>query len=201
MSRPQNNPGKAGENVGEALNEHRLRQAALRSGQDEHTMDRLLRRVRKSDDDDALAAEFAEIREQMPAFRELPEHFAWEPLAADMKANIALGLEAGEAVKPRLLGPPLSLQARLVIAALTLLMISGYWWQMPRRQSSSAELQRAVLQTAPGQVGMSENDASFALVFPELQASTVFSGASGSMRADFVDDETGQLTVAHVYLD
>jgi hypothetical protein len=27
------------------------------------------------------------------------------------------------------------------------------------------------------------------------------SGAQGSVRADFVDEETGQLTVAHVYME
>jgi len=199
MSRQQNKPSAdAREQLD--VRQHRLRNQALRSGGDEHAVDRLLRGIIRRDADDEMVEEFRKVRETMPAFRELPEHFAWESLSADMKANIALGLEAGDAVRPRGTVKPIGLRAGLVMAMLTLLMISGYWWQMPRRQPVP-QVHQAVLQAGPGQVGVSEDETAFTVVFPEMQASTVFSGASGSVRADFVDDETGQLTIAHVYLD
>lgn len=150
--------------------------------------------------------EFRQIRAGMSAFQDLPPYFAWDTLAREMKANILLGVEAGEIVRPRRLHAPIGLRAGLAMAALTLLMISGYWWQMPHRWRASRPDAQAVLQAAPGQlgvgqVGVENQESGFALVFQSSAGNSLVSGASGAVRADYVDSETGQLTVAHVYLD
>src|SRR5690606_8424166 len=67
------------------------------------------------------------IREEMPRLQELPEYFAWDDLAAEMKANILVGVEAGEAIRPRSEAVALGWKAGLVFAGIALLMVSGYW--------------------------------------------------------------------------
>src|SRR5262245_31994762 len=67
---------------------------------------------------DEVAA-YREMREMLPDLAELPE-VAWNRLAADMRANIRLGLAAGECVREveeAGLGPsPLFGKARAVLA-------------------------------------------------------------------------------------
>lgn len=174
---------------------------ALVAGGEVTLWQRMLARYRASKRGADDAEEFRQIRRQMPRFRELPGHFAWDSLAAEMKANIVLGVEAGEAVRPRFQVRPIGWRAGLVMATLSLLMISGYWWQMPRRWVQPPAFHQAVLQASPGQLGVRLQESGFSVMFQETTASTVLSGASDSVRADFVDTETGQLTVAHVYLD
>jgi hypothetical protein len=175
---------------------------ALAAGGDASLWQRLRAKLApKRPQDAAVEQEFRRIRGELPRFQELPPYFAWDTLASDMKANILLGLEAGEAVRPRRLHPPIGWRAGLAMAALSLLMISGYWWQMPHRWVKPALADQAVLQSAPGQLGVHQQQGGFTLVLPDQSTSTTLSGASGALRADFVDSETGQLMVAHVYLD
>ncbi len=175
---------------------------ALAAGGETPLWQRLRARFRgSSPEEDAIEREFRQIREQAGKFRELPPYFAWESLATEMKANILLGVEAGEAVRPRRLHPPIGWRAGLAMAMLSLLMISGYWWQMPHRWIRASVPQQAVLEAAPGRLAVEQKEGGFALIFQEQSGSPLLSGASGGLRADFVDTETGQLTVAHVYLD
>lgn len=183
----------------------RQQRRALAAGGDAPLWQRVCARFRKrdleQDEDAAVEQEFRQIRNEMGNFRELPPYFAWEPLALEMKANILLGVEAGEAVRPRPLHPPIGWRAGLVMAALSLLMISGYWWQMPHRRMQAPALEQAVMQAGPGSLAVEQQEGGFALMFQEQSSNPLLSGASGALRADFVDSETGQLTVAHVYLD
>lgn len=179
----------------------RERSQALTAAGDASLWQRLLARWRGTPPDDRAEEEFRQIREHMGQFRDLPPYFAWESLAQEMKANILVGVEAGEIVKPRRLHPPIGWRAGLAMAAVTLLMISGYWWQMPHRWRASLPTTEAVLQTGPGQLGVAQQESGFALMFQESAGNSLLSGASGAVRADYVDNETGQLTVAHVYLD
>ncbi|MCW5965837.1 MAG: hypothetical protein KIT83_17490 [Bryobacterales bacterium] len=179
----------------------RQHRQALAAGGDASVWQRFLARFHKRDEDATVEREFRRIREELGNFQELPPYFAWEPLASEMKANILLGVEAGEAVRPRRLHPPIGWRAGLAMAALSVLMISGYWWQMPHRRMQPPSLEQAVLEAAPGRLSVEQQEGGFALMFQEQGSNPLLSGASGSLRADFVDIETGQLTVAHVYLD
>ncbi len=179
-----------------------LQSHALAAGNDVSLWQRLRARVfRQSSNDLAAEHEFRQIRQELPRFQELPPYFAWEPLAKDMKANILLGLEAGDAVRPKRLHPPIGWRAGLAMAMLSILMISGYWWQMPHRWIKPSLLEQAVLEAAPGRLGVEQQESAFSLMYQEQGSNSSLSGASGALRADFVDSETGQLMVAHVYLD
>lgn len=161
-----------------------------------------LKAWRKADAEEvSLDHEFQQIRRQLPQFRDLPPYFAWDELSREMKANILVGAEAGDVVKS---APPLRVigwKAGLAMGSLTMLMIVGYWWQLPRHLAGVAAPTQAVLQASPGQLAVYQQDKGFSIVFEETGSSLELGGASGSMRADYVDQETGQLTVAHVYLD
>lgn len=174
---------------------------ALLAGGEAAWWQRLLARWRSRPEDEILDEEFRRIREQLPQYRDLPPYFAWDSLAGEMKANILLGVEAGEVVRPRSEGRAIGWRAGLAMAMLTLLMIAGYWWQMPHRLRDAGTLQQAVMQASPGQLAIHQQDTGFSVLFHETDASLEISGAAGGVRADYVDQETGQLTVAHVYLD
>jgi hypothetical protein len=153
-------------------------------------------------EDEPNVDDFVRVREALPRFRELPEYFAWDSLAAEMKANILVGVEAGEAVRSRSTTVSIGWKAGLVFAGLALLMVSGYWWQLPGRLAGTpASVAQAVLEAGPGGLEVMESENVFSVVFDQNSGQQTLSGGLGSVRADYVDRETGQLTVAHVYLD
>lgn len=162
---------------------------------------RLSRQPGTRNGDAAVQDELSRLRARMPVFRELPEHFAWEELAAEMKANILVGLEAGEAIRPQIRHVPLGWKAGLAIAGLTVVMVSGYWWQLPGRLSPAPSEQHAFLEARPGGVEVQDRQTAFGVMYARDSGQQTLSGGQGGVRADFVDEETGQLTVAHVYLE
>ena len=176
------------------------KERALLAGGDAPAWLRLKARLAPQDDA-AIEVEFAAIRKQMPEFGELPEYFAWEPLAEEMKANILLGVEAGEAVRPRRMPMPLGWRAGLAFACLSLVMVSGYGWQVPRQPAPEVAEAPVFLEAGPGSLGVEQSNNAFAVVFDGNTGQQVLSGGLGSVRADYVDRETGQVTVAHVYMD
>lgn len=145
--------------------------------------------------------ELARLRGRMPVFRELPEHFAWDTLAAEMKANILVAVEAGEVVRPRAQQVPVGWKAGLAFAGLAVVMVSGYWWHLPGRLAPAPPLQQAVLEARPGGLEVQDRETAFGVMYARESGQQTLSGAQGSVRADFVDEETGQLTVAHVYME
>lgn len=175
---------------------------ALLAGGDAAWWQRLSARRNPQPEDPAVEEEFRRIREQLPEFRDLPPYFAWDSLSAEMKGNILLGVEAGEVVRSRPSGRAIGWRAGFALAVLTLLMLVGYWGQLPVHvHDSDSGPQTPLLQATPGQLAARHRDAGFSVLFHESGASLELSGAVGGVRADFVDEETGQLTVAHVYLD
>ncbi|MDZ7637761.1 MAG: hypothetical protein U5J83_05855 [Bryobacterales bacterium] len=144
---------------------------------------------------------FSTIRAEMPRFRELPEYFAWDDLAAEMKANILVGVEAGEAIRSRPDSVPLGWKAGLVFAGIALLMVSGYWWQLPGRFGAASAGQQAILEARPGGLELQNRETAFTVIYGRESGQQALSGGIGSIRADYVDEETGQLTVAHVYAE
>ena len=88
------------------------------------------------------AAGFAGMREILPELRETPE-LQWNRLAAEMKANIRLGLAAGEGVRPGeapLRDTPLFSGFRTMVAtaSVALLLVTGLALQHPRPEPGAA---------------------------------------------------------------
>jgi hypothetical protein len=183
------------------------KERALLAGNDAGLWLRLKSRLSGRGEDAQAASQRTEIEEltrlrsRMPVFRELPEHFAWDALAAEMKANILVAVEAGEAVRPQVRHVPVGWKAGLAFAGLAVVMVSGYWWHLPGRLSPAPPLQQAVLEARPGGLEVQDRETAFGVMYARESGQQTLSGGQGSVRADFVDEETGQLTVAHVYME
>lgn len=81
---------------------------------------------------------------------ETPAGVAWDRLAAEMAANIRVGLAAGECVTPRASrrSVPMGWRVAGVSAGFTALLISAWWINMPASQTAS--LGRAMKAIAQG---------------------------------------------------
>ena len=65
---------------------------------------------------------------------QLPAGLRWDRLAAEMTANIHLGLEAGECVGPAPVNKPdrMGWRAALVMASMTMILLAAWWLNPPR---------------------------------------------------------------------
>jgi hypothetical protein len=115
----------------------------------------------------------------------LPEGLDWTTMAAEMKANIHLGLQMGEiasSVPRRRLDPAgdsLGWRAAAVCASLAVILVSGWYLQRPHTPA---------VQTT------------FSL--PAASNEVVKSAEIGEgVRARFVDQDSGQVTIQHVFTE
>lgn len=135
-------------------------------------------------------------RRSMQAFRaqrdelsseaaDLPSGLDWDSLAAEMTANIHLGLAAGSIVRPvpeeEIPAPPWRWQTGLVAASLTLVLVSVYWLRHSQVTAPSA------VQTV-------------VLALPADSESTM-ADFGGVERARQLDGETGRVTITQVYVE
>src|SRR5665213_385258 len=83
---------------------------------------------------------FAADRESLSALAaEMPAGVNWDRLAAEMAANVRVGLEAGECVAPRVRKPTLAPGWRVVaaFAGVTALLVSAWWLNMPPTETAA----------------------------------------------------------------
>jgi hypothetical protein len=118
--------------------------------------------------------------------QDLPAGLDWDALAAEMTANIHLGLTAGALVRraepdPEPATAPQRWQALAVCASLLLVAASTWMLQRPTDLPNPATIQ-----------------AVFELPSGSLQTSVDFDGGE---RGRQLDAETGQLTITQVYAD
>jgi hypothetical protein len=143
-----------------------------------------------------------ELRDALPDLGEIPE-VSWIPLAAEMKANIRLGLTAGECV--RLAKPPLRETAwftrgRAVVAfaSAAVLLVAGLVLERPAPRAFSDVV---VVQATPNGIQVRGAGQSLGLMHQGARDVTYSVGAQGSMRARYVDPETGLVTINNVYVE
>jgi hypothetical protein len=148
-----------------------------------------------------VVEEFGSLREWMRANDEMPAGIRWNELAAEMKANIRVGMAAGACVAP---APekPVRLHWRLAagMAACVLVLISGLIFYVagpPVPVSERAE--GVVLEASPAGIELKDNDSALSLLQPQGEDVTVSVNATGGVRARYVDSETGNVTINHVY--
>lgn len=151
------------------------------------------------------AAGFEQLREILPELAETPEA-PWTRLAAEMKANIRLGVAAGECVRgaaPPLRDTPLFAGARVAVAlaSMAALLVAVVALQHPAPVAAPA--QGVELRTTADGIEVGEGGKSLRLLHGVLKDAdiTYTPGAQGSMRARYVDPETGYVTVTNVYAD
>ncbi len=169
-------------------------------------------------------------RETMEAYREdrlrlrrideeMPVGIGWERLAAEMAANIRVGLAAGECVAPR--SQPRSLPAGWRIAAtvagFSALLVSAWWLNMPPAENAAlgAAMKKIVrvfpwpggipedrgpmVEVSASGIQLRENGGVLGMSQGLARPVSVTLSVQGSARAHYVDSETGQVTITGVY--
>jgi hypothetical protein len=145
-------------------------------------------------------AGFREMREGLPGMAELPD-VQWNRLAAEMRANIRLGLAAGECVResdPAELEPsPLFNTARAVVAfaGVVTLLVTGLVLERPSPRPV-VSMEPIALATENG-IQMRAGDRGFGLL--HTGASGVINIASTQgIGARYTDPHTGLVTISKV---
>ncbi len=127
---------------------------------------------------------------------DFPQGVSWDRLAAEMKANIRLGLAAGECVG-EVETPPARLAWRTVAAVASVVVVVFCGWLLQRPEPAVPA--GWVLEATPAGIGVVEDGRGLTLLHPDSGTVLLSVGAQGAMRARWVDTETGQVTIHHVY--
>ena len=169
------------------------------------------------------AASYANDRDTVRAMAEvMPPGVQWDRLAAEMTANIRVGLAAGECVAPRTARRVMPVAWRVTAAAagFTLLLISAWWLNMPASQTASlGKAMQRIAQARPWMGGRfsaledggptveasatgityRENGGSLGLSQGGTRPVSVSLSMQGAARARYIDSDTGQVTITSVY--
>jgi hypothetical protein len=147
-------------------------------------------------------AAFGELRESLPRLNQIPE-VPWNRIAAEMRANIRLGLSAGGAAFERssLARRALftGLRATLALTSVLALMVTSLMLErpVPKRARSLEPMAQA---TADG-IQRRSGDQGFRLLHSGASRVTYTVSAQGSLGARYTDPETGNVTMTKVYVE
>ena len=152
---------------------------------------------------------------------EMPVGVNWDRLAAEMSANVRVGLEAGECVAPRVRKPALAAGWRVAaaFAGVTALRVSAWWLNMPQAETAAlghvvqkiAQARpwgggiRALEDTGPtvqvsaAGIQLQQNGGTLGMSKGEERPVSVTLSVQGSARARYIDADTGQVTITGVY--
>ena len=149
-----------------------------------------------------LVREFRAVREWVRGEGELPAEVDWVRLAAEMKANIRVGLAAGQCVEPSPEPAVLPWWRPALVLPVLLMMVAGWWLQSwpppPAPVAEQAVPAGMVVRANPGSIEIEQGGRALALLYPRA-AQVTLSASGGSLRARYVDADTGYVTISHVY--
>jgi len=146
-------------------------------------------------------ARFGAARELLPDLAELPE-IPWNRLAAEIKANVRLGLAAGECVRPadkpsRAASSPSVWRAAAAFASVVLLV--GGCLVLERPWPAAVVQAASSVQSIPDGIQAQTGGHMLGLMNGGAQKVTYTMDAQGSMEARYTDPETGYVTINTVY--
>jgi hypothetical protein len=143
------------------------------------------------------------------ALGEMPEDVEWNRLAAEMAANIHLGLEAGECVSSVHRPSPAQLtgwKPAMVLAAALMVVLLAYWVNAAKPvtptnmvQASALESQGVMLEATAAGLELNDHGRVLTLKHPKDRDVT-FTVTADTVRARYVDSESGQVTINNVYV-
>jgi hypothetical protein len=153
---------------------------------------------------------FVSARDDLTALNELPA-ISWNRLAAEMRANIRLGLAAGECVRGEQTAGPLAgfgifsgARTLTACASVTALVAAGLFLQRPNPPAASATLAAAgestLLRATASGIELKRGGETLSLLHVRSSDVTYSAGAQGSMRAGYVDSDTGNVTINNLYV-
>ncbi len=141
-------------------------------------------------------AGFGNLRRSMADLLGMPE-LPWNRIAEEMRANIRLGLAAGECVRPVEKAGWMPRQAgwRVVVAmaSIAALAVTGLVLERPRPAQERRD-ENAGVQTAPDGIG----NQAMRLMYRGAEGVQLSAGAEGSVQAQYTNPVTGYMTVSQV---
>jgi len=155
-------------------------------------------------------AAFAGMIEILPELGEMPE-VPWSGLSAEMKANIRLGLAAGECVRPGEVPLRKSLfsgaRAAVAMASAAALLVTGLMIEWPVKRPNFARFggrmfeSGIVLESTKDGIEVGQGRQALQLRNAGASAVTYSVGAEGSIGARYLDPKTGYVTINNVYVE
>jgi hypothetical protein len=154
--------------------------------------------------------EFRELREFLDAERdELPQGLEWSGLAAEMKANIRLGVSAGqcvaqsgrEEVRMRWRTPAVALPVLLLVILGWILQTVPPPATLAPASAGALGARAVVLNGGPAGIGVEQDGRGLSIPTPRDARDVTFSVGGDSVRARYVDADTGQVKIYHVYAE
>lgn len=140
---------------------------------------------------------------------DLPAGVNWTRLAQEMTGNIRVGLAAGECVgEPRERRRSLGWHAAAVMAAAFVIGMLAMWWKMPPRQTQPPPPHQALvapvepgvfIEASQSSITLNANGSKMSFVNRHSDNVAVSVSMQGSARAQYVDSDTGQVTINKVY--
>ncbi len=147
-------------------------------------------------------AAFGEFRETLAELNQIPE-VPWNRLAMEMRANIRLGLAAGECVRSERPSHDSALfsgaRATLALASILALMVTGLMLESPAPRIDRSN-EPMVQATADG-IQRRSGEQAFGLMHSGARSVTYTVGAQGTLGARYTDPETGNVTMTKVYVE
>lgn len=150
---------------------------------------------------------FEAARDTLVSISELPV-IPWNRLALEMKANIRLGLAAGECVRGESPGGRVGLLemfsgARVLTASASVmaLLAAGLVLERPLPRTIPAAIaQGAVLRATATGIELVQGGQTLSLRHVPSAGVTYSAGAQGSIGAGYVDSDTGNVTINNLYV-
>jgi hypothetical protein len=141
-------------------------------------------------------AEFGAMRRNVADLLEMPE-LPWNRIAAEMRANIRLGLAAGECVRPVERASWTSLRngwrVAVAMASIAALAVTGLMLEHPRPIVEQRD-ESAGVRTAPDGIG----NQNMRLMYRGAEGVQLSASADGSVQAQYTNPVTGSMTVSQV---
>jgi hypothetical protein len=157
---------------------------------------RLKRHARGCAECRALVDAFAADREAVRDL-EIPD---WEGLAREMRANIRVGLEAGECVRGGTVVPSYRWSFRPMLAMASLVALVSAGFVLKRSGTNPVQMASPVVVSSEAGVEFRSGDTSMMLLNHKGSVSEQTVSAQGEIRSRYVDSETGAVTINNVYL-
>lgn len=142
------------------------------------------------------------IAESRGLAEELPPSVDWDALSREIHGNIRVGLEAAACVAVRPVRSPVDWRAAVSIGALTAVALVGWVLNSPGRvvqPLARVETPAASVLVTPAGIEISDGRQGVSMLNPRAGRVTYALDPRGA-RAQYVDAETGQMTITRVML-
>jgi hypothetical protein len=174
---------------------------ALLAGGDSGRVQRFLheRHVRACADCQEKVAAFEDLRSEFAGLE--PPSLDWNRLSAEMRANIRVGVEAGQCVRSARLSRRWNPRLTMAFASLLLLVgLSFLLTDSHQRRVPAAQAAAPVLQSTGFGIELRTGANSLTLRNLHGVAADQSVSAVGEIRARYIDTESGAVTINNVYL-